>query len=104
MLLYENYIPNSKIAQYVLDNQIPLEICISSNVKSGASPVTIDNHPAVKLLNSGFKVTLNSDNRLMAKTKISEEFKKAENYLELDKIQYNQLIKNSIDARFTNLK
>ena len=39
----------------------------------------------------------------MAKTKISEEFKKAENYLELDKNQYNQLIKNSIDARFTNL-
>ena len=100
----ESYIPNSDIAQRVLDEQIPLEICISSNVKSGASPVTIDNHPAVKLLNSGFKVTLNSDNRLMAKTKISEEFKKAENYLELDKNQYNQLIKNSIDARFTNLK
>ena len=32
------------------------------------------------------------------------KFKKAENYLELDKNQYNQLIKNSIDARFTNLK
>jgi len=55
-------------------------------------------------LKSGFKVTLNSDNRLMAKTKISEEFKKAENYLELDGNLHSQLIKNAIDARFTNLK
>ena len=100
----DTYIPNSKIAQYVLDKQIPLEICISSNVKSGASSVTIENHPAVKLLKSGFKVTLNSDNRLMAKTKISEEFKKAESYLELDGNLHSQLVKNAIDARFTNLK
>ncbi len=100
----DTYIPNSKIAQYVLDKQIPLEICISSNVKSGASSVTIENHPAIKLLKSGFKVTLNSDNRLMAKTKISEEFKKAESYLELDGNLHSQLVKNAIDARFTNLK
>jgi adenosine deaminase len=98
------YIPNSKIAQHVLDYEIPLEICISSNVKSGASSVGIDNHPAIKLLKSGFKVTLNSDNRLMAKTKISEEFKKAENYLELDANLHSQLVKNAVDARFTNLK
>lgn len=98
------YIPNSKIAQHVLDYEIPLEICISSNVKSGASSVSIDNHPAIKLLKSGFKVTLNSDNRLMAKTKISEEFKKAKNYLELDENLHSQLVENAIDARFTNLK
>ena len=98
------YLPNTKIAQHILDHQIPLEICISSNVKSGASSVTIENHPAIKLLKSGFNVTLNSDNRLMANTKISEEFKKAENYLELNKNQYNKLLKNSISARFTNLK
>ena len=98
------YIPNSKIAQHVLDHEVPLEICISSNVKSGASSVSIDNHPAIKLLKSGFKVTLNSDNRLMAKTKISEEFKKAEKYLELDGDLHSQLVENAIDARFTNLK
>jgi len=40
----------------------------------------------------------------MAKTKISEEFKKAENYLELDGNLHIQLVKNAIDARFTNLK
>ena len=40
----------------------------------------------------------------MAKTKISEEFKKAENYLGLDGDLHSQLVKNAIDARFTNLK
>lgn len=98
------YLPNSKIAQYILDHEIPLEICISSNIKSGASLVNIDNHPAIKLLKSGFKVTLNSDNRLMAKTKISKEFKIAEKFLDLDKNLYRLLIKNAIDARFINLK
>ena len=97
------YIPNTDIAEYVLNKQIPLEICISSNVKNGASPITIDNHPAVKLLNSGFRVTLNSDNRLMSNTKISEEFKKAENSMKLTSDNYNQLLMNGVDSRFTNL-
>ena len=80
------FIPNSKIADIVLDHQIPLEICISSNVKSGASEVSIENHPAIALLKSGFKVTLNTDNRLMANTTLSKEFKKAKEFLKLESL------------------
>ena len=97
------YLPKSDIAEHILNKQIPLEICISSNVKSGASSITIDDHPAVKLLNSGFKVTLNSDNRLMANTNLSTEFKKAEEHLDLTMNQKEQLLTNSFEARFTNL-
>lgn len=97
------YIPKTDIAEYVLDYQIPLELCISSNVKNGASSITLDNHPAIKLLNSGFNVTLNSDNRLMSKTKISEEFKKAEKYLQLTQFQREQILLNAYNSRFTNL-
>ena len=50
------FVPDSEIAEVVLERQIPLEICISSNVKSGASEVSIDNHPALGLLKSGFRV------------------------------------------------
>lgn len=96
------YYPKCKVAEYIIDNQIPLEICISSNAKSGASSVTFDSHPAVKLLRSGFNVTLNSDNRLMAKTKLSNEFKIAKNNGLTDEEEI-QLIKNSVNARFTNL-
>jgi adenosine deaminase len=96
------YYPKSKIAEYIIANQIPLEICISSNAKSGASSVTFESHPAVKLLRSGFNVTLNSDNRLMAKTKLSNEFKIAKDKGLTDEEEI-QLIKNSVNARFTNL-
>ena len=97
------FIPNSKIADIVLDHQIPLEICISSNVKSGASEVSIENHPAIALLKSGFKVTLNTDNRLMANTTLSKEFKKAKEYLKLGSSDKELLLKNSSDSLFTNL-
>jgi len=96
------YYPKSKIAEYIIANQIPLEICISSNAKSGASSITFESHPAVKLLRSGFNVTLNSDNRLMAKTKLSNEFKIAKDKGLTDEEEI-QLIKNSVNARFTNL-
>jgi len=97
------FIPNSKIADIVLDDQIPLEICISSNVKSGASEVSIDNHPALGLLKSGFRVTLNTDNRLMAGTTLSKEFKKAKESLNLQSSDEEILIKNSYDSLFSNL-
>ena len=97
------FIPNSKIADIVLDHQIPLEICISSNVKSGASEVSIENHPAIALLKSGFKVTLNTDNRLMANTTLSKEFKKAKEFLKLENLDQELLLKNSYDSLFTNL-
>ena len=97
------FIPNSKIADIVLDHQIPLEICISSNIKSGASEVSIENHPAIALLKSGFKVTLNTDNRLMANTTLSKEFKKAKEFLKLENLDQELLLKNSYDSLFTNL-
>jgi len=97
------FIPNSKIAEIVLQRQIPLEICISSNIKSGASEVSIDNHPAIALLKSGFKVTLNTDNRLMANTTLSKEFEKAKEFLKLETLDKEILLKNSHDSLFTNL-
>ena len=80
-----------------------MEICISSNVKSGASEVSIENHPAIALLKSGFKVTLNTDNRLMANTTLSKEFKKAKEFLKLENLEQELLLKNSYDSLFTNL-
>ena len=97
------FVPDSEIAEVVLERQIPLEICISSNVKSGASEVSIDNHPALGLLKSGFRVTLNTDNRLMAGTTLSKEVKKAKEYLNLQSSDEEILIKNSYDSLFSNL-
>ena len=95
------YTPNTDTARYIFENQVPLEICISSNVKSGASNVNLENHPAVKLLRSGFKVTLNPDNRLMASTSLSREFRLAREHLGLSKDEESKLLLNAVNSLFS---
>ena len=61
------------LAQYVLDHRIPLEICLSSNLHTGATP-SMAEHPFGQFLRQGFRVTLNTDNRLMSRTNMTEEY------------------------------
>ena len=60
-------------AAYVLNEQVPLEMCPSSNVQTGAVP-SIAEHPIHSLDRLGFRVTVNPDNRLMSATTITREF------------------------------
>ena len=61
-----------KLASYVRDRRIPLELCPSSNVQTGAAP-SIAEHPIGLLRELGFRVTLNTDNRLMSGTSMTKE-------------------------------
>jgi adenosine deaminase len=54
-------------AAFVRDNRIPLEVCPTSNVQTGAAP-SIAEHPISLLRDLGFVVTINPDNRLMCGT------------------------------------
>ena len=60
-------------AGYVLNEQIPLEMCPSSNVQTGAV-ASIEAHPIHRLDRLGFRVTVNPDNRLMSATTLTREF------------------------------
>jgi len=60
------------LAAYVRDRRIPLEICPRSNVQTGAAP-SIAEHPFGLLAELGFRVTVNTDNRLMSNTSMTEE-------------------------------
>lgn len=60
------------LAAYVRDRRIPLELCPSSNVQTGAAP-SIAEHPIGLLRRLGFRVTLNTDNRLMSGTSMTRE-------------------------------
>src|ERR1700681_3198274 len=64
------------LAQYVLDKRIPLEICLLSNVHTGATP-SLAEHPFKILYQEKFRVTLNTDNRLMSDTTMTKEFEAA---------------------------
>lgn len=61
------------LARMVRDLRIPLEICIVSNLHTGIadSPAM---HPFGALHRAGFRVTLNTDNRLMSDTSLTNEF------------------------------
>ena len=61
-----------RLAAYVLDKRIPLELCPSSNVQTGAAP-SIGEHPIGRLKDLQFRVTVNTDNRLMSGTCMSRE-------------------------------
>ncbi len=54
------------------DKRIPLELCPSSNVQTGAAP-SIAEHPIGLLRDLRFRVTVNTDNRLMSGTSMSRE-------------------------------
>ncbi|RZQ62802.1 adenosine deaminase [Amycolatopsis suaedae] len=62
-----------RLAGYVRDRRIPLELCPSSNVQTGAAP-SIAEHPIGLLTKLRFRVTVNTDNRLMSGCTVSSEF------------------------------
>jgi adenosine deaminase len=61
-----------RLASYVRDKRIPLEMCPRSNVQTGAAE-SIASHPIGLLKDLGFRVTVNTDNRLMSRTSMTEE-------------------------------
>jgi adenosine deaminase len=60
------------LASYIRDRRIPLEICPTSNVHTGAAP-SLAEHPIGVLRRLRFRVTVNTDNRLMSGVTLSSE-------------------------------
>ncbi|MBU5424644.1 adenosine deaminase [Cellulomonas hominis] len=61
-----------RLAHWVRDRRIALEVCPTSNVQTGGAP-SIAAHPVTALLRLGFAVTVNTDNRLQSRTGLSRE-------------------------------
>ncbi|WP_373292343.1 MULTISPECIES: adenosine deaminase [Actinokineospora] len=61
-----------RLASYVRDRRIPLEMCPTSNIQTGAA-TAIENHPIGLLARLRFRVTVNTDNRLMSGCTVSSE-------------------------------
>ena len=70
------YVSLGRLAQWVRDRRIPLELSPSSNLQTGAITAwgeNIEDHPFDLLYQLGFTVTVNTDNRLMSATSVSRE-------------------------------
>ena len=62
-----------RLAAYVRDRRVPLEMCPTSNVHTGAVASVAD-HPIDLLRRLRYRVTVNTDNRLMSDVTLSSEF------------------------------
>jgi adenosine deaminase len=62
-----------RLANFIRDRRIPLEVCPTSNVHTGAA-ATLATHPIELLRRLRFRVTVNTDNRLMSGITLSSEF------------------------------
>jgi adenosine deaminase len=74
VFLVEGRYELGRLAAYVRDRRIPLEMCPTSNVNTGAA-ASIADHPIGLLRRLRFRVTVNTDNRLMSNTSVSNEFR-----------------------------
>jgi adenosine deaminase len=62
-----------RLAAFVRDRRVPLEMCPTSNVHTGAVP-SLNEHPIDLLRRLRYRVTVNTDNRLMSGVSLSSEF------------------------------
>ena len=91
------------LAQYVLDKRIPLEICLISNVHTGATP-SLAEHPFKILYEEKFRVTLNTDNRLMSSTSMTQEFEAAADTFGLSMDDFEKITINAMKSAFLPYK
>jgi adenosine deaminase len=87
------------LAQYVLDKRIPLEICLLSNVQTGAAK-SLAEHPFKVFYQERFRVTLNTDNRLMSDTTMTKEFEAAAKTFQLTLEDFEIITVNAMKSAF----
>jgi adenosine deaminase len=94
-----NDVTLGRLASYVRDTRVPLELCPSSNVQTGAA-ASIEEHPIGLLARLGFRVTVNTDNRLMSGTSTSRELQLVTDAFDLGLSDVRWLTVNAMKSAF----
>lgn len=94
-----NIIGMGDLAQYILDKRIPIEICLLSNLHTGAVDA-LANHPFGVLYKSKFRVAINTDDRLMSDTTMTKEFLTAIEYFNISLDDVEKITINSMKSAF----
>ncbi len=90
---------SAEVEEYVVEHQIPLEVCLTSNVHTQ----TIDDvakHPVRRYFDIGCAVTLNTDGRLMDGVSLTDEFWLAHRKLGFSRTEIDRLIMNAFQSAF----
>jgi adenosine deaminase len=84
---------------YVRDFRVPIEICLTSNVQTRAV-ASFAEHPVRQYYDAGIVLSLNTDNRLMSATTVSEEYWRAHEHLGFTWEELQAIALMSFDSAF----
>jgi len=87
------------LLNFVNDHRIPIEMCPTSNVQTNAVP-SLSRHPLDFYLDFGVRVTVNTDNRLMSDTTVSEELYRISQEFGLSRNEVKKIILNGFKSAF----
>jgi len=91
------------LMNFVNDHRIALEVCLSSNVQTGAVR-TLESHPMRFYFDYGIRLTVNTDNRLMTDTTVTKELWLAHEHLGFDLPEIMQIIMMGFKSAFLPLR
>lgn len=94
---------DGELLNYVNDHRIPLEICPSSNVQTGAV-ASLHAHPLKLYYDFGLRVTINTDNRLITNTTVSNEMWLAYEHLGFDLHDLREVTLNGFKSAFVHYR
>jgi adenosine deaminase len=92
-------IEDPELTQYVNDRRIGLEICLTSNVQTHAAK-SYETHPLRSYFEKGMNATLNTDNRLMSGTTLTDEYMYAAKHLDFTFDELCTLALNGFESAF----
>jgi adenosine deaminase/aminodeoxyfutalosine deaminase len=92
-------IHDAELMSVLSERQVPIEICISSNVRTGCLPV-LEDHPVRRYFDAGLMITLNSDDPAMFGSDLESEYRLAQDHFGFNNEHLRELAANSIEASF----
>jgi aminodeoxyfutalosine deaminase len=90
---------DAELMHLLAERQVPLEICVTSNVKTGCCP-KLEDHPVRRYFDEGLMVTLNSDDPTMFGSDLAGEYLLAHDGFGFTEEHLRELASNSIEASF----
>ena len=90
---------DADLERYVNDRRVPLEICVTCNVQTHAVP-SLEEHPVRRYFDLGIVVSLNTDNRLMSATTVTDEYWLAHTRLGFSRAEIEQMLIYGFESAF----
>lgn len=92
-------VTDPRLLDHLAEHRIPLEVCPTSNIRTGAVP-SLDAHPLARLVQWGVPVTLATDDPGMFGCDLVDEYRLAHRHFGLTPAELVQLARNGVDAAF----